>query len=406
MDEIFPRHLSANLNEALQDTPVIFLNGPRQCGKSTLARHHFSDWPYFSLDDEKVRTAAQTDGGGFVRRLDRAIIDEVQRVPELMFAIKMSVDTDRRPGRFVLTGSANILTLPRASDSLAGRMEILNLLPLSQAEIERRDNTFLSYLVSEQWPATRAMVRGDAMIERVLTGGYPEMVLRGSERRRAAWINAYVQALIERDARDVMDIDKLDVLPRLLAVLAQYAGQLPNFTQIGGQLGLDSKTAQRYTALLEHLYLIKRLPPWGRNDLARLIKTPKLHMLDAGLQANLINLSKDQVIADKTRFGATLETWVFAELCKAMSLVPGTWTLSHFRDKNQVEVDFILENRLRQVAGIEVKASSSIKAADFKGLHRLQEMLGAQFLTGVVLYDGEHVLPFGPKLWAVPLGFL
>ncbi len=406
MADFFARHLADSLEAALLDTPVILINGPRQCGKSTLAQHYMADTPYFSLDDEEVLAAVRADPGGFVRRLDKAVLDEVQRVPELLRAIKLSVDQDRRPGRFVLTGSANILALPQISDSLAGRMEVLNLLPLSQAEIERRPNTFLQQLVSAEWPTLPCGIVGDALTERVLTGGYPEMLQRGQARRRTAWANAYIKALLERDVRDVMEIDKLGAIPRLLTVLAQLAGQLPNFAQIGGQLGLDGKTAQKYVDLLERIFLVKRLPPWGRNELGRLIKTPKLHFFDAGLQACLTRLTLERVILDRVRFGATLETWVFGELSKALTLSDEGWQLYHFRDSNQVEVDFVLENVLREVIGIEVKASSSVNLADFKGLLRIQQLLGEQFVTGVVLYAGAHVLPFGPALWAVPLGYL
>jgi predicted AAA+ superfamily ATPase len=406
MIELYPRHLTRQLQMALQDTPVIFINGPRQCGKSTLAKIFLPDMPYFSLDDPAVMAAIQADPVGFVRRQDRAIVDEVQRAPELLRAIKLVVDQDRRPGRFILTGSANILALPQISDSLAGRMEVMLLMPLSLSEIERRPDTFLAQACSGQWQQRSSVLRGDALIERVLTGGYPEMLHRTSPQRRANWASAYVKALLERDVRDVMQIDKLDLMPRLLLILAHLSGQLVNFSQIGGQLGLDAKTAQKYMVLLEHLFLLRRLLPWGRNELGRLVKTPKLHLCDAGLQASLTRLTLDRVVMDKTRFGATLETWVFAELSKAISLSEDGWGIYYYRDSNQVEVDFVLENALREVIGIEVKASASVTMADFKGLKRLQAGIGQQFLAGLVLYDGEHVLPFGPGLWAVPLGYL
>ena len=407
MTVFYPRHLAPCMHEALTDTPVVLINGPRQCGKSTMAQHYLPDTPYFSLDDNVILAAAKADPDGFARRLDRAVIDEVQRAPELLRAIKLTVDQDRRPGRFVLTGSANILALPQISDSLAGRMEILTLLPLSQAEIAHRPNTFLTQAASQQWaPSPTNPLRGDALIERVLTGGYPEMLSRAGATRRASWASAYLKTLLERDLHDVAEIEKLDAMPRLLEVLAQLSGQLINFTQIGGQLGLNVKTAQKYIGLLEHIFLVKRLEPWGRNMLGRLIKTPKLHFCDAGLQANLTRLTLEQAVFDKTRFGATLETWVFAELLKALSLPGQSWRIYHYRDKDQVEVDFVLENSRLEVIGIEVKASSAVNLADFKGLIKLRDLLGKQFLCGVVVYDGEHVLPFGPSLWAVPLAYL
>lgn len=407
MTDFYSRHMAARMQEALADTPVVLINGPRQCGKSTLAQHYLPDTPYFSLDDDAILAAARSDPGGFARRLDRAVIDEIQRAPELLRAIKLTVDQDRRPGRFVLTGSANILALPQISDSLAGRMEILTLLPLSQAEIEQRPGSFLSQAASQQWAAAPPKpLRGDALIARVLTGGYPEMLARSSATRRASWASAYLKTLLERDLRDVAEIEKLDAMPRLLEVLAQLSGQLLNATQIGGQLGLDVKTTQKYIGILEHIFLVKRLAPWGRNALGRLIKTPKLHFCDAGLQASLTRLTLQQAVFDKTRFGATLETWVFGELLKALSLSDQGWRIYHYRDKDQAEVDFVLENPRMEVMGIEVKASSAVKLADFKGIIKLRDLVGEQFLCGVVVYDGEHVLPFGPKLWAVPLAYL
>jgi predicted AAA+ superfamily ATPase len=407
MTDFYPRHLALRMQEALADTPVVLINGPRQCGKSTMAQHYLPDTAYFTLDDDAILAAAKADPGGFVRRLDRAVIDEIQRAPELLRAIKLSVDQDRRPGRFVLTGSANILALSQISDSLAGRMEILTLLPLSQAEIAHRPSTFLTQAASQQWAAAPPNpLRGDALIERVLAGGYPEMLGRTSAARRTSWASAYLKTLLERDLRDVAEIEKLDAMPRLLEVLAQLSGQLVNSTQIGGQLGLDVKTTQKYIGLLEHIFLVKRLPPWGRNALGRLIKTPKLHFCDAGLQASLTRLTLERAVFDKTRFGATLETWVFAELLKALSLSDQRWRIYHYRDKDQAEVDFVLENPLQEVMGIEVKASSAVKLTDFKGIIRLRDLVGEQFLCGVVVYDGEHVLPFGPNLWAVPLAYL
>lgn len=406
MTKPYPRHLATRIQQALSDTPVVLINGPRQCGKTTLAQQMRAEFPYFSLDDETLLSAARTDPVGFVRRLDCAIIDEVQRAPELLRAIKLSVDKDRRPGRFLLTGSANLLALPRISDSLAGRMEVLTLLPLSHAELARRENNFLDQAKTQRWGALPSLCIGDALVARVLTGGYPEMVLREDASRRLAWSNSYLKALLERDLRDVADIEKLDAMPRLLAVLAQLSGQLTNFTQIGGQLGLDTKTVQKYTGLLEHIFLVKRVAPWGRNELSRIVKSPKLHFCDAGLQASLSRLTQDRAVRDKSRFGATLETWVFGELQKSVSATDDGWGIYHYRDKDQIEVDFVLENPMQEIMGIEVKASATVTASDFKGLRKLQDIAGKKFLTGLILYDGEHLIPFGEKLWAIPLSVL
>jgi hypothetical protein len=325
----------------------------------------------------------------------------------LLRAIKLSVDQDRRPGRFLLTGSANLLAIPQVSDSLAGRMEILTLLPLMQAEIERRDNRFLEYALGQNWPTRRVGYPvGANLVTRVLIGGYPEMLARPTSARRVAWASAYLKALLERDVRDLGAIEKLGDMPRLLAVLALLSGQLVNFAQIGGQLGMDSKTAQKYLGILENLFLIKRIAPWSSNELSRLVKTPKLHFLDAGLQASLVRLSPELAMTDRMRFGATLESWVCGELSKTLSLTPEPWQIFHYRDKDQVEVDFVLESTDRQLIGIEVKAAATVNHNDFRGLKKLKALTGKRFVSGIVFHDGDQVLPFGEGLWAVPLAML
>ena len=206
--------------------------------------------------------------------------------------------------------------------------------------------------------------------------------------------------------RDVTQIEQLHQLPQLLAVAAAHAGQLLNAAQTGSQLGLNGKTVDKYLGILEKLFLVQRIPAWSRNELSRLIKTPKLHFLDAGLQATLTRLNPELVFAQRERWGATIETWVHAELRKALSLSPDDWQLCHYRDKEQVEVDFVLESPLRQLIGIEVKASATVHASDFKGLKKLQSLAGDAFKTGLVLYDGHQALSFGNGLWAVPLAAL
>ena len=407
MPDLYPRLLAPRIREALNDTPVVLINGPRQCGKTTLVQLHGKDMPYFTLDDDNFLSSVRADPAGFIRRIDRAVIDEVQHAPELLRAIKLSIDQDRRPGRFLLTGSANLLAVPQVSDSLAGRMEILTLLPLMQAEIERRKNHFLECALDQDWPTHRVDYPADTdLISRVITGGYPEMLARPSSARRVAWASAYLKALLERDVRDLSNIDKLGDMPRLLAVLAQLSGQLVNFAQIGGQLGMDSKTAQKYLGVLENMFLIKRVAPWSGNELSRLVKTSKLHFLDAGLQASLVRLSPERAMVDRAHFGATLESWVCGELAKALSLTPEPWQILHYRDKDQVEVDFVLESPDRQLIGIEVKAAATVTRDDFRGLKKLQTLTGKRFASGIVLHDGNQVLSFGEGLWAVPLALL
>jgi len=406
---LIQRHLQPLLIDALADTPAVLINGPRQSGKTTLARQCAAEMPYLSLDDASRLAAARSDPQGFIRQIDRAIIDEIQRAPELLLALKLSIDQDRRPGRFLLTGSANVMSLPTIADSLAGRIEIHALLPLSNAEVAGHAPDFLERACTEDWLAPNRALPicvGDAFVERVLAGGYPEMRQRTTPQRRQAWARAYMTTLVERDVQDVARIEEAARIPQLLTILAMLSGQLLNLSQIGGQLGLNLRTAEKYIGILEKLFLVRRLPAWGRNELNRLIKAPKIHFLDAGLHTALVRANLDLLRNDRSRFGAILESWVFGELLKTVSLTSEQWFLSHYRDKDQVEVDFVLESPLRAVIGIEVKAAASVNAADFRGLRRLREQCGADFLTGILLYDGETALSFGEGLWAVPVNWI
>jgi predicted AAA+ superfamily ATPase len=391
------------------DTPAVLVNGPRQSGKTTLVRQFDASLPYISLDDATRLAAARADPQAFVRQLDRAIIDEIQRAPELILALKLSIDNDRRPGRFLLTGSANVMSLPTIADSLAGRIEVHTLLPLSNAELAGREPDFLVRAQAGDWPAQRVERNtgiGTALIEHVLAGGYPEMRNRVTARRRQAWAQAYLTTLVERDIRDVANIDEATRIPQLMAILATLSGQLLNLSQIAGQIGLNLHTAEKYIGIIEKLFLVRRLPAWSRNELSRLIKAPKIHFLDAGLQAALLRANAGWLQQERRRFGAILESWVYSELLKIINLSAECWFVSHYRDKDQVEVDFVLESPLRAVIGIEVKAAATVTAADFKGLRRLREHCGQTFTCGIVLYDGTAAVSFGDDLWAVPLGWL
>jgi predicted AAA+ superfamily ATPase len=403
----FPRFSAEQVLVALRDTPVVMVIGPRQCGKTTLVRQFMEGGRnYITLDDDTALNAARVDPSGFVRGLDRVIIDEVQRVPDLLRAIKASVDADRRPGRFLLTGSADVLTLPQISESLAGRMEIVTLLPLSRAEVLGRKPTFLEKALKGQFPRTAESLIGNDLIRAVVVGGYPEMLRRNNAARRQAWARDYVKALVQRDVQDIAEIEKLQQMPRLLRVLAHHSGQLTNFSQIGSQIGLDDKTIRRYITVLEQLFLVRRLEPWFRNQLKRLVKTPKLHFLDSGLLTEMLGTRIERIVRDRSVFGPILETFVFSELLKQVGWLGDACAIYHYRDKDQDEVNIVVENDEGTVAGIEVKAAATVHAGDFKGLRKLAEICGNRFSLGVVLYDERNIVPFGDRLFAAPLSSL
>lgn len=405
-ETLYPRFLRPRIEEALADSPVVLIHGPRQCGKTTLARlvGDASGFPYFTFDDDVQRAAAQADPVGYVADLpERAVLDEVQRVPELFTSLKTMVDARRTPGRFLLTGSANVLLVPKLSDSLAGRMEILRLHPLAQAEVARRPPDFLDRLFAADFRAGPFGRRlGKALAERVVGGGFPAALARAAQRRRFAWYRDYAETLIQRDVRDLARIRALDALPRLLTAAAGQTACLVNVSELAAPFQISRPTIREYLTLLSRIFLVDELPAWHSNRLKRLVKTPKLHMGDTGLAGALLGLNGETLWADRSLFGRFLETFVYQELRRHASWWEAPLVFSHFRDKDQVEVDLVLESEGR-MAGVEVKAGSTVTSGDFKGLRKLKDAGRKSFAAGVVLYDGEAVAGFGDRLYAVPI---
>lgn len=403
---LYPRYIEARLAEALADTPVVLIHGPRQSGKTTLARMvgEKAGYVYFSFDDDVTAASARADPVGFVADLPECtILDEIQRVPRLFTALKSTVDRNRTPGRFLLTGSTNVLLVPGLADSLAGRMQIVRLHPLSQAELAEKPSRFLAALLGDPFK-TRSWPRlGKELAERIVAGGYPAALARASSGRRAAWCRDYMETLVQRDARDLARISALDALSRLLALAAGQTARLLNVTDLAGPFQLSRPTIRDYVTLLERLFLLEMLPPWYSNRLSRLIKTPKIHMGDTGFACAVLGLDAPTLAADRNTLGQLLETFVFQELRRQASWEETPVSFFHFRDKDGAEVDIVLERGARDLAGVQVKAGATVTAADFRGLRKLREASGARFTAGVVLYDGETSTPFGEGLYAVPV---
>jgi len=405
-----PRHLQSSLELALNDTPVVCLLGPRQCGKSTLARHQAPDRVFISLDDARYLDLARRDPMGLVSELPAFVtIDEIQRAPELILAIKHSVDLDRRPGRFLLTGSANLLQLPRLADSLAGRMECLYLQPFSAAEKELAPGRFLEMWMNSQLSpeivGSSQPPKPSGLPQRLTAGGYPEALTRPPERARQ-WLRQYLRSIIERDIHDVGQVRDGNDLARLIELLAHRTGTLLNVTQLANALGHTRATVERHLAILEKLFLIRTLPAWHRNAGKRLIKSPKVHVCDSGVAATLSDLHADHWIQERERFGHLLESFIVQQLVSQAGATQADLRFWHYRDRDQVEVDCVITQG-HKVWGVEVKAARSVAASDTKGLHRLAEISGSDFQGGIVFYDGESILPLANgSFLAVPISKL
>jgi len=403
---LYARFAAAALERALSDTPVVVIHGPRQCGKTTLAQMlgAHRGYAYFSFDEATTLEAATTDPVGFVADLpEHSILDEVQRVPALFTAIKATVDRDRRPGRFLLTGSANVLLVPKLADSLAGRMEILRLHPLAQCELTGEPPAFLDALFAGRFSPRRYGRLGPDLAARVADGGYPAALARPNPRRRAVWYRDYIESLVQRDVRDLARIASLDVLARLLALAAGQTAHLFNVSELAAPFQISRPTIKDYLTLLERVFLLEPLPPWYSNRLSRLVKTPKLHLGDSGVACALLGLDAEGLWADRAALGPLLETFVFQELRRQASWREDDVRFHHFRDKDGIEVDMVLERGGRALAGVEVKASATVTTADFRGLRKLRDAAGKRFVAGVLLYDGEASVGFGDGMYAVPV---
>lgn len=409
---MYNRHVTNQILAAIADTPVILINGARQTGKSTLV-----EWisrtthsaTYYTLDNATTLAALKSDPAEFIGNMAKPVIlDEIQWAPEIFVAIKESVDRNRKPGRFLLTGSANVLLLPKLSESLAGRMQIINLWPLSQGELVGHQEGFIDSLFEKKFtlPESNPVkpFSRKKLIQDILAGGYPESVRRKDPKRRLYWFESYITAILQRDIRELAHIDGLTTLPKLLSLLAARASSLLNLAEISRASAISHTTLMRYMTLLEATFLIHPVAPWSNNLSKRLVKTPKLYLNDTGLIGYLLGINEERLNTEPTLLGPLLENFVVMELKKQL-----TWTkkvrakLFHYRTQSGQEIDIILENASGQCVGIEVKATKTATEKDFKSLKLFAEENKTKFIRGIILYTGDQVFSFGKDFYAVPI---
>lgn len=412
LDGLKPRRLLPVLHARLSEEPVIVLTGPRTVGKSTLLAALAKDLerPILDLDRPEVRTAVAEDPGYMVSSPGPVLIDEFQHVPDVLDAIKAELNTDTRPGRFVLTGSTRYTLLPRAAQSLTGRAHIINVLPLSQGELDGRTERFVDMIWSDPHQAIERSSKPTdrhAYVRRVLAGGFPSMLQRHSSRARTSWFADYVDLVVMRDVLDISRVRQREALPRLLRQLAAQTGQVLNINKAAQTIGLESSTANRYATLLEAAFMIHRLPAWGRTLGTRVGTLPKVHMIDSGLAAWLLGLSVPKVEsrdpAALAEFGHLVETFATGEVLKQISWSNDLITAAHFRNRDGDEVDLVLETWDGRVAGIEIKAGAKVRDTDLKGLRTIRDQLGDRFVGGVILNLGEMAYRYEEKLYIAPL---
>lgn len=403
---VFGRFIRPLVIEALSDTRIVFIAGARQVGKTTLTTDITRGevpMPSFTLDDTPTRQAAIDDPAGFVAGLDGpAFIDEIHRAPELLLELKKAVDADTAPGRFFITGSANILASRRITDALPGRIDRVRMWPLAQAEIRAGSSTFVDDLMAGRPPrVSGATVGHSAFSSVVVEGGYPEARVRPSGRRRSRWFSNYIESTLDRDLRELADARRIDDIGRLLRLLATQSANLVNYTSIAQRLDMDPKTVKTYVALLEQMFLVHRLPAWRPGLGARESSTPKVYVADSGLLAHLLGADERRCEVDDRVTGKLCETFVACEVLKHASWAQEEVRVHHYQ-RGREDVDLVLENRRGEIAAIEVKASATVRSGDRRWLEKLRDARTSDFKAGIVIYSGAQTIPLGDRLWAVP----
>ncbi|MDQ3319764.1 MAG: ATP-binding protein [Actinomycetota bacterium] len=404
--ELIERGMASVVADAMESARAVALLGPRQAGKSTLAQVLAGGRvpaDYLTLDDDPVRSAARADPQGFVAALGRrTVIDEVQRAPDLLLAVKSRLDRDRSPGQFLLTGSANLRRVPGVADALPGRLDYLTLWPLTQGEIAGRYEDVLQRAFDGDIPSiVDAPVGRHEYAEMLVAGGFPEARMR-SPAARMRFFTSYVGSIVDRDVADVARVQDPTAVGTLLRLVAARSGALARYETLARDAALDGKTVKSHLDVLERLFLVRIRRPWHVNLGKRQVKAPKLYMADSGLLAGMLGAGAGRVRDDDGLAGALFETFVATELERQASWSPQPLTFWHYREGER-EVDTIVEWPSGEIVGVEVKASATVRARDFTGLAHLRDRVGARLRAGLVVYAGQRTLPFGNRLWALPL---
>ena len=408
MKHLYSRWQRHKIEQAMATRRVVLLVGARQCGKTTLAKQLITEeTAYLTLDDTTLREAAENDPQNFVKhKLKTLIIDEIQRAPSLLPAIKKVVDEETQPGQYLLTGSANIQALPSTQESLAGRVSKVRLRPLTQGEIKGNKPDFLTHAFSQSFNFHWNFYEKDAIIEMAFQGGFPEaLTLEGRNQKK--WYRDYIEALLERDLQDVAKIHRYDAMRELTKVLAAWSSKFLDTSAISSGLSIHRPTVATYINALEALYIVERVLPWTKTDYDRVGKQSKLFMTDSGLMSSILSWNRDQIRFDSDRLGKLMETFIFNELASQIDASEEEYELYHYRDRAKREIDFLIEHDDQAILGIEVKSSSSIQKKDFNHLEWFQENLSKDKpFVGIVLYSGNMPLSFGQNLWAIPISML
>ncbi len=412
MEQNYPRWQSHIVQMALQSTRVIELAGARQCGKTTLARNlNLPNAIYYTLDDTTLLQSALSDPHGFVQHGNELmIIDEVQKALVLLPAVKKDVDENQSVGRFLLTGSANIQSLPGVNESLAGRKRKIRLRPLAEGEIKATQPNFLQWAYAQNFPKIYPKDNKDSYIVLALKGGYPEPLRIKQIRDAHQWYTDYINSILERDLKDIINIRRQNGMKELLEVLAAWSSKTMDISAIASGLALTRQTISIYINALESLYLVEKLPAWPKTDYDRVNKQEKIFMTDTGLMSSILNWRYEKVRLDGDLNGKLLETYVYTQLVahmEALELQDERYKIYHYRDRLKHEIDFIIENKDGNLLGIEVKAGSAVSQDSFKNLKWFRDnIVKDQQFIGVVLYTGDQKTPFGPSLWAIPINVL